>query len=241
MSVILPKALPLISDKSDGVRTQLLELFKALPPGDIGSHVEEILPHIRVGITSLATEIRISSLDVFEWVLEACGDDVVSCAGGWVKPLKCLVTILGWSRQLDTGGWSSYKPTHDITGSQSKLFVKTLNVMAAFVRVGLEKPPPVEEKPSRFHWTLRHLEPHMIPRVSNPYGYLNLFGPPRDEESREYPNRAERQRSFRKLFQPEIESGIEAVKKAEGEIGRAAAGLQLVISEGMRDYEEFDY
>ena len=53
-------------------------------------------------MTHLATEIRLFGLDVLEWLLQVAGDEVVSCAGGWVKMLKCFLSLLGWQSEASS-------------------------------------------------------------------------------------------------------------------------------------------
>ena len=77
----------------------------------------------------------------------------------------------------------------------------------------------------------------MIPRRSNPYRRLNLFGPPRDEEAGMYEEREERQRVFDKRFRAAVEWNVENAKKVGGQYGRIAAGVGGVVAEGMRDSE----
>jgi pre-rRNA-processing protein IPI1 len=57
-------------------------------------------------MTHLASDIRIFALDVLEWLLRVAGDEVVSCAGGWVKMLKCFLGLLGWQNGGSSGKWS---------------------------------------------------------------------------------------------------------------------------------------
>ena len=80
----------------------------------------------------------------------------------------------------------------------------------------------------------------MIPTIPHPYAHLNLFGPPRDEESEMYMDKESRQRVFQNHFRPAVESGIERVKKEAGEAGRSAAVLAKVVRDGMADYCSID-
>ena len=77
----------------------------------------------------------------------------------------------------------------------------------------------------------------MLPNRSNAFAHLNLFGPPRDEESEMYLEREGRQRIFHKRFHAILSSGVEAAKRGGGEVGRAAAGVAKAIVEGMEGFE----
>lgn len=77
----------------------------------------------------------------------------------------------------------------------------------------------------------------MIPKRSNAFAHLNLFGPPRDEDGEMYTEREERQRIFHKRFRAAVECGVDAGKKEGGEVGRAAAVVGKALAEGMEGYE----
>ncbi len=77
----------------------------------------------------------------------------------------------------------------------------------------------------------------MLPKRSNAFAHLNLFGSPRDEESEMYVEREDRQRIFQKRYYAIVSSGVEAAKREGGEVGRAAAGVAKVLAEGMEGFE----
>lgn len=45
----------------------------------------------------MAADIRSTSLDVLGWLLSTAGDETVGSAGGWVKTMKCFLSVLGWN------------------------------------------------------------------------------------------------------------------------------------------------
>jgi len=250
VSMLPPKLNPLILDGSNGVRTQLLRLLRALPPQDIEPHIGQILLYVRAGLTHLAADIRCSATDILLWAAETCPSELVSCAGGWVKTLRCLLTVLHWHAPTPTmkpgagsaltNAWTSSRaPTLGSTGSEGKLPVKTLNALAAFLRAGLVPPPESENGPYQSKWPfpLRHVEAHMLPTRSNAFAHLNLFGQPRDEEGEMYVEREERQQTFHQIFRATVEKGVDAAKKEGGEVGRAASGVGKAIEEGIEGFE----
>ncbi|KAL8903001.1 MAG: hypothetical protein Q9171_007544 [Xanthocarpia ochracea] len=241
VSVLLPKVLPLTLDISNGVRVQLLKLLRALPPSGVEDHIGHVLLWVRAGITNLAADIRSSASDMLAWALDCAGDALVSCAGGWVKTLKSLIIMQGWPVASTPQAWSSMKTSFGKPGSDVKTLAKSLNTMASFLQAGLHDNRYVEERQSSsWGWPLNNVEQHMISRRSNCYAYLNLFGLPLDAESQIYEDRSDRQRVFAQKFQKAIERGLEAAKQEAGEVGRAAAGVQKVISDGMKDFDEMD-
>ena len=250
VGVLLSKLNPLILDGSNSVRTQLLKLLRTLPSREIEPHTGQTLLYIRAGLTHLAADIRSSATDLLLWAIEACPNELVSCAGGWVKTLKCLLTVLHWHAPSLTPGtgpvvganaWSSSRaPTLGKEGSEGKLTVKTLNVLATFLRAGLMEEHNADEDAmyaEKWPFPLRYVEAHMLPKRSNAFAHLNLFGPPRDEESEMYVEREERHRIFHTRFYAIVSSEVEAAKREGGEVGRAAAGVAKVLTEGMEGFE----
>lgn len=186
-------------------------------------------------MTHLSTDIRGFGLEVLEWLLKAAGDEVVSCAGGWVKTLKCFLSLLGW--QTETASkWSASKPLSKAAGD-SKMQVKQMNALASFLQAGLLPPQTTASIHSgASSFPLWQIENHMLPDRSNVYAHLNLFGAPRDEEAEMYEDREDRQRAFHERAEAAIVSGLEQTTKGGGELGRAAAQLRKVVTEGMADY-----
>lgn len=238
VSVILPKLLPLILDGSNGVRAQLLRLLRTLPSRDIEEYIEQLLLYLRAGITHLAADIRSSALDILGWALDIGGQQLVSCAGGWVKTLKCLLTMLGWPNEALAAAWSSNKASFGKAGTEGKILVKGLNSLATILAAGLMSPVEDGVKDLRaLRFPMWHVEQHLLPKRSSCLAHLNLFGPPRDEESEIYEDREDRQKIFHRIFQQAIERGLESAKGEGGEVGRAAAGARKIVVEGMKDHE----
>ena len=238
VAVILPEVQRLILDGSNSVRQQLLKLLQSLPPADIAGHADQILLYTRAGMTHLAGDIRLSSLDVLEWLLRVAGDEVVGCAGGWMKTLKCFLGLLSW--QTDAlGKWSSSKAILGKAGGESKIVVKQMNAFASFLRAGLLALSEETQMSNVIStsFPLWHLEQHTLPQRSNAFGHLNLYGALRDEEIEMYEDREDRQRVFHEKVEAAIMAGLENAKKSGGELGRAAAQLRKAIVDGMADFQ----
>ena len=234
----MTKVLPLVLDGSNGVRAQLLKLFRSLPIEDLKDHIDKILPYIRAGMTHLAADIRNSSLDLLEWTLKIGGQELVNAPGGWFKTLRCFIVMLGWTTATKTTGWSSGRSSLGEAGFEGKEFARTLYALSLFLEAGIvsfadEAAEMLQSNP----FPLWDLERHFLPKRSNAFSYLNLFGPPSDEENQAYEDRQDRQQTFHRRFQQTLEAGIETVKKEGGETGRAAARLKKVMSDGMKDFD----
>jgi len=184
-------------------------------------------------MTHLANEIRIFGLEVLDWLLGVAGDEVVSCAGGWVKTLKCFLSLLGWQSEA-TSKWSAPK---SFGKADSKMQVKQMGTLAAFLRTGLfhaqAKTSIVASESSFPLWQTEH---HVLSGRSNAYAHLNLFGASRDEETEMYEDREDRQRVFHDRAETAVVVGLEQATKGGGELGRAAAQLRKAVKEGMADF-----
>ena len=239
-AALLSKLLPLVLDGSPAVRAQLLRVLATLPATDIEGSAETILPYVRAGMTHLAADIRGSAMDVLGWAIAAAGRELVSCAGGWIKMLKSFMVVLGWEAEpsAKAAAWTTSKASFGKVGSEGKPMVRCLTVLITFLRVGLVEPD--ETGPSRrlgSTFPLWHLRQHALPKRSNCYGYLNLFGASRDEEIEVYEDVHARQRIFDSKFRRAVENGFEAAKSEGGEVGRAAAVGTKILKQARTQLE----
>ncbi|OAL50061.1 rRNA processing protein Ipi1 [Pyrenochaeta sp. DS3sAY3a] len=236
-SVIIPAVQRLILDGSNNVRQQLLKLLQSLPQVDIASHADQLLLHTRAAMTHLAAEIRVYGLEVLDWLLGVAGDEVVSCAGGWVKMLKCFLSLLGWQSEASSK-WSTAK---SYGKSDSKIQAKQMNTLTLFLRTGIcHTPLTTTLVVADNSFPLWQSEHHVVSERSNVYAHLNLFGATRDEEAEMYEDREDRQRVFHDRAETAIIAGLEQATKGGGELGRAAAQLRKVVKTGMSDFYRED-
>ncbi|EME49221.1 hypothetical protein DOTSEDRAFT_68098 [Dothistroma septosporum NZE10] len=236
-SVILSKVQPLILDGSPSVRQQLLKLFKVLPRAD-PSAFESTLLYVLAGMNHLSTDIRTTALDVLDWLLDSSGEGLVSIAGGWTKTLRTLQRQLGWdidqSKPATTsnGTWSATRSTNNNLGSE-KLLVHQLTSLSYLLTAGLKKAqlePRAAAQRAAALFPLWQSDSHMISKRHNPFGYLNLFGAPRDVENEVYDDASERSEVFRDLgMRASFAEGVKEVKKVGGEVGRAAAAVDKAL------------
>ncbi|KAL3428573.1 Rix1 complex component [Aspergillus tetrazonus] len=157
VSVILPSLLPLILDSNASVRANLLKLLRALPQHDVKDHVGTLMPYIRAGMTHLAAEVRVSSVEVLGWLVSIAGEEVVGVAGGWVKTLNCFLSVLGWHVAAKskwtslatststsasgsgngTGSSTSGKASYGKAGTKGRPQVRFLTILADFLDAGI--------------------------------------------------------------------------------------------------------
>lgn len=229
-SIVLAKAQPLILDGNSSVRQQLLKLLKVLPKTETGS-LEQTLLYTRAGLTHLSVEIRATALDVLDWLLETNGEAVVSLAGGWIKTLQTFQNLLSWQgtpSSKSTAGaekWSATKSTSKM--GSNKLLVHQLTTLAHFLKSGLSPPmqdPLHDASIAAAPFPLCQIVAHSVASKSNAFGYLNLFGSPRNLESEVYDDFEERMNIFTELnLHNAFGYGVSEVRREGGEVGRAAA------------------
>ncbi|KAF7588607.1 rRNA processing protein [Aspergillus hancockii] len=241
VSVILPTLLPLILDANTGVRTQLLKLFRALPPNDVQDHIPQLLPYIRAGMTHLAADIRVSAVDVLSWLVDIAGEEVVSSAGGWIKTLNCFLSVLGWHTE-ESAKWSASRASFGKSGTKGQPMMKVLTVLAEFLAAGIGAPEESRDVDmagsdapgvSNWEFPLAQTVAHMVPDTTAPYAYLNLFGQPRNEEGEMYETWEDRYRVFASRFLGAVQRGLENARQEGGELGRASSGASKVLKEAV--------
>lgn len=252
---VVARLLPLVSDTCSGVRIQLLKLLQVLPRPDVALQAEKILMYVRAGMTHLSADVRNDSLGVMEWLLDTAGDEVVSCAGGWMKTLNVFAAMLGWSSiaavaaaaasagttapsvskatSTTTKGWTSAPKSTFGAAKGGQSYARQLLALAKFLEIGLRPEVLSTSAGPRAYWDSLY----RLPRSSNPFGHLNLFGAPRDVDGEMYADREDRQRVFSARWQAVVARGLEEARKEGGAVGRAAAVLDQTVKDGMEGYD----
>ena len=231
---IVPKVLPLAQDANDGIRGQVLKFLQALPPQDLIDNIEDISRYLRLAMTHLASSIRSTAVDALQYVVAVGGEDLVSCRGSWIQTLKCLIAVLGWTESNSKDGWTSTNISK--ASSDVKLMAKYLRLLTSVMDTGLAAPKAPPEPP-RSHFPFHQVDRHIIPRWSNPYGSLNLFGLTGNEDEQVYEDFEERQEMFDKCFRSAIAKGLGNARLEGGDIGRAAVKADEVIIARMVGFE----
>ncbi|KAI1181104.1 Rix1 complex component [Nemania sp. FL0916] len=237
VSTLLQKVLPLMPDSSKSVRSQLLKLLQKLPADEVRPHLQKAMLYIRGAMTHLSQDVKDDGLGYMEWLLDAAGEDVVASPGCWVKPLKDFMSVLGWAisttPSLATkGGWTSAPRTTFGSKMFGHSFPRQMMVLAKFLELGLRPEMSIPWTPNDWASSMS-----LMPRTPDPFGYLGLFKPPRDEDGEIYRNREDRQDIFARRFMDAVEAGVDMAKKEGGAAGRAAAVLDQALRDGMGDYE----
>lgn len=231
---LLDKVMPLLLDSSSGVRSEMLKAFRALRKRDLGDYAETVLPYIRAGMTHLSQDIRRNTMDVLAHFVASSGKALVSAPGGWIKTLQCFTNNLGFKDFPENEAWSLHK-----TGfrEDAKSVAKTLQVTELFLNAGLledfsegkENYDPAHDFP------LYDFAHHQISAKSNRYGYLNLFGKPLDNDSRQLEDREERVLEFRDRFQARFTKSLASARQEGGEVGRSAGQILKIIERACKE------
>lgn len=247
---IIHKVRPLLIDGSKSNRESALKLLRTLPADELGAHAADLILYIHVGLTHLSTSIRESVLEVLEFLLKTCPAETVGSPGSWVGTLRRFVTILGWHEGLpasktgignengvaattNTKSWTSAPAVGGHKPADAKLRARQITALALFLEAGLKEPVQQDGDAARRTadmWPLSQIECHLMAARANPYGYLNLFGAVRDEEAEMYDDSQSRKEVYLEVLHANVMKGMGSAKREGGEIGRAAAGLDKVLS-----------
>lgn len=231
-SAILTKLLPLITDAYTSVRANLIKLFRALIPAEVGPEVEKALMYVRAGMTHLSADIRSDTLTVLEWLLDVAAAEIVSCPGGWMKTLNSFSAMLGWNYSIGTAtgsqGWTMATKATLGSTKGGTLQARAITLLARFLQAGFKPDQAAEYNPQAYWDNI-----YRLPKRPNPFAYLNLFGPARDEEGEMYPDRESRQRVFAARWNKSIVKGLTEAKQEGGVVGRASSLLEQALELGM--------
>lgn len=228
---LLAKLLPLASDISAPVRAQLLKLFRTLPEAEVRLSVGSAMLYLRAGMTHLSSDISGDSLNLLDWLLDVAEDELVACPGGWVKMLNTFCALLGWIKTSSAPGWTSGARPGPKVKDGSTTLARQLSVLSRFLRAGLKEESAVAASPTEYWQAL-----YRLPRVPNPFDYLDLTGARSDGDAEAYADRQARQKVFSQRFLDSVTNGLEAARKEGGATGRAAQALDQVLKDGMRGF-----
>ncbi|KAF4589573.1 hypothetical protein GQ602_003462 [Ophiocordyceps camponoti-floridani] len=230
--VLLNKLLPLVSDSSTPVRSQLLKLLHTLRGDEVKPGVDHAIMYVRAGMTHLSSDISNDALGVMEWLLDVADGELIACPGGWVKTLSTFCAMMGWSVSQSTGGWTGSAGV-GMRRKDGQALVRQMAALTRFLEAGF-KTETAENSTSHDYW--QNL--YRIPRAANAFAYLNLAGDRRDAEGEMYPDREARQMIFQRKFLEAVSKGVESARKEGGPTGRAASLLDRVLRAGMGDFEQ---
>ncbi|PFH59440.1 hypothetical protein XA68_12317 [Ophiocordyceps unilateralis] len=230
--ILLTKLLPLVSDSSTPVRSQLLKLLRTLPGDEVKHGVEHAIMYVRAGMTHLSSDVSGDALSVMEWLLDVADGELIACPGGWVKTLSTFCAMIGWSVSLSTGGWTGSAGV-GLRRKDGQVLVRQMTALTRFLEAGFRAETAEDSDKSEYWQNL-----YRLPRAANAFAYLNLTGERRDAEGEMYPDREARQMIFQRKFLESVSKGVEKARKEGGPAGRAASSLDQVLRLGMGDFEQ---
>ncbi|POS77714.1 pre-rRNA-processing protein IPI1 [Diaporthe helianthi] len=234
--VLLDKLLPLITDTSSAIRSSLLKLFQALPYYEVQPHSDKVVKWVRLGMLHLSAEVRDDALKFMDWLLDVAVDQLLDVAGGWTKTLDAFVAMMGWRNATTASaagagkGWSSAPKTTFGADKGGSAYAHQMTALAKFIQLGLQKPPPVKPWTGTQYWE----QVYRLPEGPNPFGYLQLLGPPQDGEIC-----ADTESRLRALWplKDTMEKKTAQARVEGGPAGRAATDLAKALQEGFKGYE----
>ncbi|CAK7275226.1 rRNA processing protein [Sporothrix epigloea] len=169
-------------------------------------------------------------------------NSVTFSSSGWSSAPKTSFAGSSTATLVKGGGTGGSK------AAQGASFARQLAALTKFLQIGLRREEPAPYNPQAYWDNLYRRQTcaaapstgggRIVSGSINPFGHLNLFGAPRDEDSEMYADREDRQRVFAKRWQAAITRGIEEARREGGAVGRAAATLDDVLRVGMEDYDQ---
>ncbi|MCJ1467218.1 rRNA processing protein [Pseudocyphellaria aurata] len=233
---LLPKLLQLTLVVNHQVRREAVVVLSLIPPEQAAEYVEQMLPFVRAGLTHLAANIAATSLELLDWLIKSCGEQLVSCRGGWVKTLKCFLVMLRWTSEAKTSGWVFNRSS---VGKQASSLARCLQVLAAFLETGLRRPKEDCAKVPIFPIvsTLGTISPTA---TATTFSYLDLFGEVPDNDNAECNDVDTRKRVVAESFQIPLGKGLAALLEDGGHVGAAAWQAVENLQMGMTDTLGYD-
>lgn len=221
---------------SSSLRAQLIKLFRQIPAEDVQDQVELFTIYVRAGMTSLSLDIRTDAFEILRWLLETAGSEVVACPGGWTKILKCFVAVFAWDKRSNNAFQFTRATTIGHAASGDKSMARFLQIFGQFLDHGVGTPKAPDQSILQSVFPLWNTNQHLLPRRSNCFAYLNLFGPSYDEESDICEDRPDRQRVL-ESYKQTLDHGLTSAQKQGGELGRVAVQVRQIWQDGMDDYQ----
>ena len=231
-AVILPKLFPLMTRASPSLRAQLLKFFRVVPAQEVRDHIQPFTMYVRTAMTHLSREIRIDGVEILRWILDAAGPDLVASGDGWTKMLKCFVAVFGWDNGFSDNKESCnnshvhgniIKPVNG-----DKAMVRALSVFGQFLQHGIGLRSLDSTTDSGCVHPFWHVDQHLLPRRSDGFAYLNLFGSAWHSEHLNCADRGDRQKMFQG-YHLLFAEGLEIACQQGGEMGRTAATVIKII------------
>ncbi|AMD19769.1 HCL382Wp [Eremothecium sinecaudum] len=249
ISRLLANCIPLICDEDKQVRNELLKLLEVVGEADsnvLRLHLRPLVLFISNSMTHIVPSIQRDSSRFLQCVITYSGDELVRLF--WIKSLKGLFNILGWSLTHPANSASSKTVSMGITSSNvvsisknNKFKHQHLNALAQLIRAGLLDQQLDDESSQNTDSAL--YSKYLIPPRPQPYAYLKLF-------TREFSSATTtaqfslqeldhlacediqtRRTAFLDHFHNKIMNELSHLIKEGGDCGRSAATLSNLLQE----------
>lgn len=236
---ILPRVLQLTLVVNDQVRREAVILLRSIPLKLAAEYVEQMLPFVCAGLTHLAANVATTSLELLDWLNKTCGEQLVSCRGGWVKTLQCFLVMLRWTSEPRTSGWVTTRSSIGDLTYQASSLIRCLQVLASFLEIGLRR--PYEDRAEIPNFPLAGTLGPLLPTTkAKTFSCLGLYGELAGNENSECNDVDTRKRVLEEKFQPALEQGLAALLQDGGFVGAAAREAAEILQMGMSDSLGYD-
>lgn len=175
---IIGSITPLITDQSNGVRTEAVALLKACAlaqPGLLELHIRLLALFVHSSMSHIVPEVRNSSTKFLEVLIAHASQPLI--ASYFTKTLKSFFTLMAWTLVLDKKAvLMAITTSVAVGGSAKKARIGHLAVLRQLLEVALFA-PEVAESTAAEPVSVIHPDSlrNMVPLVPSTYAPLKLF------------------------------------------------------------------
>ncbi|KAM3162480.1 Pre-rRNA-processing protein IPI1 [Lachancea thermotolerans] len=247
MTPLLNSCYPLICDQDIQVRSALLELLEEIGQYDqnvLRLHSRALVLFINSSMTHIVPAVQRDSGKFLQCAVRYCGDELVR--NSWVKMLKGMFSVLGWSLEAPGSKKSSKSVSMGVKTSSvvsmnstkaKRSLQANLETLLEFVKCGCLEPKPDPSSGGLPHGPSAY-DKYLIPELPQPYQHLKLFVKELKNEktashskleelnNTSFQDYATRREVLLEHFYDRVLENVENVIADGGECGRVAKSLK---------------
>ncbi|CCF58081.1 hypothetical protein KAFR_0D04330 [Kazachstania africana CBS 2517] len=245
MAPLLYHAIPLIVDQDKDVRDGLLLLIEEIgniDPKILVLQCNVFILYFNMAMTHIVPRIQAASTRFLICLMKYCSDEIVRQA--WLKLLGSVLSVLGWG----TMGSNQSAGAVQRKKRDSKNTKVHLDALFQLIEKGCKDPHEIIDEDDANKKEDRTTNPHLIPDMPQPYGYLKLFT--RQLKTADNSSSANgvssqtslanqdldtRQHVFKTEYLDKIQKQLAQLIKEGGECGKSANSINKLLEELFAD------
>lgn len=257
MTPLLNSCYPLICDADSQVRSTLLELLEEIGQHDqnvLRLHSRALVLFINSSMTHISPAVQRDSGKFLQCAVNHCGDELVR--NSWVKMLRGMFGVLGWSLEASKSKSGSKKPTKTVSMGVKTSSVVSMNSAKAkrslqsnlttlleFIKCGCLEPELGQDETELQKNGFSAFDKYLMPGYPQPYQHLKLFvkelknenaiSTSRLEElnNTSFQDHATRREVLLEHFYDQLVENVTNVIADGGECGRIANSLKVTLED----------